>query len=464
MQAVKKGDKAKTVRIGCGQGFWGDWLDAPKRLVEAGDLDYLILDYLAEVTMSILAKQKAKNPQLGYGRDLPALLCTFGEKIVAGKLKVVTNAGGLNPLLCAEACVAQFREKFPQYPLPKIAIVTGDDLMGELPRHLDAGEKFVHLESQKPISTIVSNIKSMNAYIGVESVVEALNQGAQIVLTGRIADPAMCLAPLVSEFGWALDDWNRLACGIVAGHIIECGSQSTGGNYSFAWQQVPNPWDIGYPIVECAEDGSFIVTKPLGSGGLVTEQSVIEQLVYEIADPANYITPDVVVDFTTIKVKTLATDRVQVSGATGKEKPAKLKISGTYHSGFKAEGTLVLVGPQVLKKAAICKEMVAMRLAQKQLNFEELLFENLGNFSCIPGMEDKQLYPEPGELLFRVAVRDLDKAKVEQFTREIAPLVLSGPSGITGYAGGKGEVKEVVSFWPCLIDRNKVVTAWRFIS
>ena len=464
MLAATINENIKTVRIGCGQGFWGDWLDAPKRLVESGDLDYLILDYLAEVTMSILAKQKAKNPQLGFGRDLPGLLCSFGEKIVAGKLKVVTNAGGLNPLLCAEACLAQFREKFPQYALPKIAIVTGDDLIADLPSHLSAGEKFEHLESQLPISTVLPDIKSMNAYIGVESVVDALNQGAQIVLTGRIADPAMCLAPLISEFGWDLNDWDKLASGIVAGHIIECGSQSTGGNYSYNWEQVPNPWDIGYPIVECAEDGSFVVTKPAGTGGLVTEQSVIEQLVYEIADPQNYITPDVVVDFTTIRVQAVASDRVHVSGATGKQKPAKLKISGTYHSGFKAEGTLILVGPKVLQKAAICKAMVEKRLAHKQLCFEELLFENIGNFSCIPGMAEKQLYPEPGELLFRVAVRDPDKNNVEQFTREIAPLVLSGPSGITGYAGGKAEVKEVISFWPCLIDRTKVATAWRFVE
>ena len=457
-------NKVKSVRIGCGQGFWGDWLEAPKKLVESGDLDYLILDYLAEVTMSILAKQKAKDPKLGFGRDFPNLITSFGDKIIAGKLKVISNAGGLNPLMCAQACLLKFKESFPNSPIPKIAIVTGDDLLPQIKQHPQADIEFKHLENGNSINDVISDLKSINAYIGSESAVEALKAGAQIVITGRIADPSMCLAPLIKEFSWGLDDWDKLASGIVAGHVIECGSQSTGGNYSYDWESIPDPWNIGFPIVECFEDGSFVVTKPKGSGGTVTIQSVSEQLVYEISDPKNYITPDVIVDFTSLQISQKNIDEVEIKNVKGKEKPQSLKVSATYHSGYKAEGTLVLVGPKVLTKAEICQNIIEKRLAALGLKFDELHFENLGSFSCIPGMDKKNLYPEPGEIVFRVAVKDRDQSKVERFTREIAPLVLSGPSGITGYAGGKGEVKEVTSFWPSLIDRKKVSTTWSIIS
>ena len=453
-----------SVRIGCGQGFWGDWLEGPRLLVEKGNLDYLILDYLAEVTMSVLAKQKARKPEYGFGRDLPQLIKTVAAPILSGALKVVTNGGGLNPRACAESVIAMFREAFPDQPPPKVAFVEGDDLVPHLSSLRNNGESFAHLESGRAFEEVEQNIVSLNAYTDCSGVVAALQAGAQIVVTGRVADPALCLGPLMHEFGWSRDNFDLLASGIIAGHIIECGSQSTGGNFSLGWPTVPDPSEIGYPIVEVSVDGSFIVTKPNGSGGVVSIASVTEQLVYEIGDPENYITPDVVADFTSLSLSQIETNKVKVTGARGKAAPATLKVSGTYVDGYKAEGTLVLVGPHVTRKAAICREMIEKRLAIASLHLQELLFENLGTFACIPGMSEKGLYPEPGEVVFRVAARDQDQKKLERFTREIAPLVLSGPSGITGYAGGKGDVKEVVSFWPCLVNKAHVSQQWGIVN
>ncbi len=454
----------KVVKIGCGQGFWGDWLEGPKRLVEKGGLDYLILDYLAEVTMSVLAKQKTRRPEFGFGRDLPILLKEIAPSILNGKLKVVTNGGGLNPRGCAEAVVQMFKTNFPNAPIPKIAFVEGDDLTNSISALQAKGEKFSHLESGAPFSAISDRMISMNAYTGSEGVVEALDAGAQIVLTGRVADPSLCLGPLLHEFSWPRSDYNLLAAGIIAGHVIECGTQSSGGNYSLGWENIKNPADIGYPIVEVSSNGTLTVTKPVGTGGEVSVATVTEQLVYEIGDPQNYMTPDVIADFTSLEVTQEAPDRVVVRGAKGKPPPSTLKISGTYRDGFKAEGTLVLVGPKVFSKAAVCRMMIEERLRLTGITLEELYFENIGSFDCIPGMAAKRLYPEPGELLFRVAARDADEKKLERFTREIAPLVLSGPSGITGYAGGKGEVKEVVSFWPSLVTRENVPYRWEIVS
>jgi hypothetical protein len=455
--------KNKKIRIGCGQGFWGDWLKGPKNLVDSGNLNYLILDYLAEVTMSVLAKQKEKDQNLGYAKDFPETLLEIADHIYNKNLKIISNSGGLNPLACAELCLKKLTSTFPDRTIPKIAIVVGDDLYPGINDLISKGLEFPHLENKAPISEIKDSLMSANAYIGCSSVVEALEAGADIVITGRIADPSMCLAALKYEFSWQDEDWDKLASGIVAGHIIECGAQSTGGNFSLGWEQIRDPWNIGYPIVECSSDGSFVVTKNSNSGGLVSVATVTEQLIYEISDPENYITPDVIVDFTSLSLEQLEQNKVSVKNAKGKKAPEKLKISATFSSGFKSESTLVLVGPKVLKKSEICREMLEKRFLDLGLTFDEILFENLGAFSCIPGMEEKGLYPEPGEIVFRVAVRDKDKNKVKKFTREVAPLVLAGPSGITAYANGKGDIKEVVSFWPTLIDRSFVNTSWRFI-
>lgn len=453
----------KKIRIGCGQGFWGDWLEAPKKLVSAGTLDYLMLDYLAEVTMSVLAKQKEKDSTLGYARDFPNLICDILPEISSKNLKVIANAGGLNPKSCALKTIEEIRKKFPHSAVPKIAIVLGDNLYDSVENLLLSGASLKNTDTNEDFSLVRSSLKSINAYIGCDSIIEALNQGAQIIITGRVADPSMCLAAAAYEFNWDSDDWDKRACGIVAGHIIECGAQSTGGNYSYDWESVPELWNIGFPIVEMSSDGSFVVTKAEGSGGVVTVQSVTEQLVYEISDPQNYITPDVIVDFTKITLSDVGTNAVRVDNIYGKKAPTSLKISATYVSGYTAEGTLVVTGKKALNKSKKIQEILEKRFVSIGLTFEDICFEHLGSFSSIPGISKQFEHIEYPEIVFRVAAKDPDKKKVERFTREIAPLVLSGPPGITGYAGGKRDVKEVYSFWPSLIDRTLCKTSIEII-
>jgi len=455
----------KVVKIGCGQGFWGDWLDAPLRLVDKAKIDYLVLDYLAEVTMSILAKQKERNPNLGFARDFPNVVKHLAPFILHGKLKIIANAGGLNPEACAEACIKIFKDETTGVSrMPRIAIVKGDDIFPDLDHLQSQGEAFDHLETNEKLESVKPRLKSMNIYLGAEAISNALADGAEIIITGRVADPCLTLGALAHEFQWDYKNWDLIASGIVAGHIIECGSQATGGNFSAGWQEVVDPWDIGFPIVECKADGSFVVTKPEESGGIVNIQTVSEQLVYEIGNPKEYLTPDVVVDFTSLSLEQIAPNRVLVKGAKGKPRPETLKISASFFDGYSAEGTLVLVGPEVKKKASICEKMIRERLSKCQIKFTDLHFEYLGTFDCIPGMSEKLLYPEPGEILFRVAIRTKEKTDAERFTREIAPLVLSGPSGITGYSGGKREVKEVFAYWPTIIKREHTQSRWEFVA
>ncbi len=452
----------KKIRIGCGQGFWGDYLDAPDRLVASGKLDYLMLDYLAEVTMSILAKQHEKNSDHGYALDFPPLIGRISSAVSLG-LKVIANAGGVNP----KSAALQTRKILNQVlgeeagNKIKIAIIEGDNLKSQLPELANLNIK--SLDSELKIKEIEASLKSINAYIGCDSVVDALKAGASIVIVGRIADPCMCLAPLMYEYNWQAHELDKLAAGVIAGHIIECGTQSTGGNFSLNWDAINLDSNIGFPIVEFNEDGSFVVTKPEGTSGVVNVDTVTEQLVYEIGDPENYITPDVIADFTEIKLEEIAVNQVRVTGCRGKAKPDKLKISASYFDGYMAEGTLILVGPDVLKKATICEKIIRERIASLTLDIDEILFERLGAFSCIPGMEEKLFYPEPGEVVFRVAAKGHNKSDLSKLTREIAPLVLSGPSGITGYSGGKKDLKEIYSYFPSLVDRNFVSTKFEIV-
>jgi hypothetical protein len=454
----------KTIRIGGGQGFWGDWLEAPLQLVEKGDIDYLVLDYLAEVTMSILAKQKERDPALGYAKDFPLLIRDLAPQLKDKKIKVIANAGGLNPRACAEKCLQLLSTLPDMDSMPSIAVVTGDDILPQKEVLEKKGVSFSHLENASPIASIESSLKSMNAYIGGGSITDALRNGADIIITGRVADPCMTLGALAYEFSWDYSDWNLLASGVIAGHVIECGAHVTGGNFSGGWEHVPEAWNIGFPVIECSKDGSFVVTKPKNTGGLVTVQTVSEQLIYEIGDPELYLTPDVIADFTSITLSDLGNNQVKVSPAKGKPKPAHLKISASYFDGYSTEGTLVLPGPRALKKAAICEDIIRARVSSSNITHKELHFEALGAFDSIPGMREKLSYPEPGEVVFRAAIHTNEKNDALRFSREITPLVLSGPSGITGYAGGKREVREVYAYFPTLIPREFVSTSWEFVS
>jgi hypothetical protein len=442
----------RIVRVAAGQGFWGDDLDAPRRQVEGGQVDYLMLDYLAEVTMSILQKQKARDPQLGYARDFVDAVESVLPAVVAHGVRVIANAGGVNPDACARAVLARIASA--GHAGVTVGVVTGDDLLPRLDDLIEDGHELRNMDTDAPLSSVRERVLSANAYLGSEPIVDALRGGARIVVTGRSTDTALTMAPIRHEFGWAADDWDRLAAGIVAGHIIECGAQASGGNCLYGWREIPDLASVGYPIVEASADGSFVVTKHPGTGGRVSVQTVTEQLVYEMGDPRSYITPDVVADFTTIELHPDGEDRVRVSGIRGAPGPDKLKVSIAYSAGFKAVGTLVYAWPDALPKARAADRILRERLNRLGLHFDRILTEFVGA-NATHGELAEPVGDVP-EVQLRVGVRGEDRRSVERFTREIAPLVLNGPPSVTGFAGGRPKVEEVVAYWPALIDRSVV--------
>jgi Acyclic terpene utilisation family protein AtuA len=446
---------SKTVRVASGQGFWGDWLEAPRRQVEGGDIDYLMLDYLAEVTMSILQKQKERDPALGYARDFIGAMESVFPAVSSRGVKVVANAGGVNPKGCAAALRAAAQRAGAAAAL-RVGVVTGDDLLPRLDELLAAGHALANMDTGEPLSTIRDRVLSANAYIGAGPIVEALAKGANVVITGRSTDTALTMAPLMHEFAWRRDDWDRLAAGIVAGHIIECGAQCSGGNCLYNWRDIPDLANVGYPIVEASSDGTFVVTKHAGTGGRIDTHSVAEQLVYEMGDPREYITPDVIADFTTIGLEDVGRDRVRVFGIKGRPPTDKLKVSIAYRAGYKAVGSLVYAWPDALEKAQLADRVLRERLDRLGLRFDEILTEYLGASATHGALAG--VVADVPEVQLRVGVRGSDRASVERFTREIAPLVLNGPPSVTGFAGGRPKVDEVVAYWPALVDKSVVTT------
>jgi hypothetical protein len=445
----------KIVRVAAGQGFWGDDLDAPRRQVEGGQIDYLMLDYLAEVTMSILQKQKERDPSLGYARDFVGAMESVLPAVLERGVKVVANAGGVNPAACAVAVKAAAEKAGSKGGL-KIGVVSGDDLLDRLDQLMDSGHPLANMETGEQLSTVRDRVLSANAYIGSEPIVEALARGANVVITGRSTDTALTMAPLRHEFAWGATSWDQLAAGIVAGHIIECGAQCSGGNCLYDWRSIPDLANVGYPLVEVKPDGTFVVTKHPDTGGRVSVQTITEQLVYEMGDPHSYITPDVIADFTTIKLAPDGENRVLVSGIKGKPPTDKLKVSVAYRAGFKAVGTLVYAWPDALEKAQLADRVLRERLDRLGLRFEHILSEFVGANATHGHLAGDQ--SNAPEVQLRFGVRGPDRAAVERFTREIAPLVLNGPPSVTGFAGGRPKVEEIVAYWPALIDKSVVRT------
>ena len=437
------------IRIANGQGFWGDWLEAPVRLIEQGPLDYLALDYLAEVTMSILQKQKQADPNLGYARDFPPLIARIARQIRERGVTVIANAGGVNPVACA-------REVVRLAPGLKVAVVLGDDVYSRLDEFLAKGYAMRDMDTGEPIAAIRARIQSANAYIGAFPLAEALATGAQVAIAGRCTDTALALGPMVHRFGWGADEYDKLAAGTIAGHIIECGAQATGGNCQVDWQTIPDMANIGYPIVEAEADGTFCVTKHAAAGGRVTVDSVKEQLLYELGDPRRYITPDCVADFTSVQLAADGENRVRVSGIRGRARPAELKLSISYSNGWKAIGTLVYSWPQALEKARAADRIVRERLRNLGLGFEEIYTEFLGVNACHGAAAPAN--PDPPEVQLRIGVRGAEKKAVDRFTRELIPLVLNGPPGATGFGEGRPVVREIVAYWSALVPREEITT------
>jgi hypothetical protein len=449
------GDR-RSIRIGSGQGFWGDRPDAPLEQVRNGPIDYLMMDYLAEVTMSILQKQKARDPSQGYARDFVPLMEELFPDLLRKGVRVVSNAGGVNLEACRDALLEAARKGAgKENERARIGVVYGDDVLDRLGSLVERGHELRHMETGRPLTDVIDRVASANAYIGARPIVQALARGATVVVTGRSTDTALTYGPMIHEFGWGPDHWDRLAAGVVAGHINECGAQASGGNCMIDWESLPDLAGIGYPIIEAHPDGSFVVTKHDRTGGRITPAVIKEQLLYEMGDPSEYITPDVVADFTTIRLEEEGPDRVRVSGVRGRPRTDMLKVSIAYSAGWKAVGTLVYSWPEAVKKARAADRVLRDRLERLGLHFDEILTELVGWDSTHGHLAG----PPPDDLpevQLRVAVRSQEKEAVERFTREIAPLILSGPPSVTGFAGGRPRVQEIMAFWPALIDRREI--------
>ncbi|MBI4865829.1 MAG: DUF1446 domain-containing protein [Candidatus Wallbacteria bacterium] len=432
------------IRIANAGGYWGDDLSAIERQLRGGPVDYVTIDFLAEITMSIMQKQRSRDPKAGYARDFVEVISPLLPLIAERGVKLVTNAGGVNPRGCAEALLAAAKKQGVDL---KVGVVLGDDLVGRLDELEAAGVRLDNMETGEPYSAIKGRVASANVYFGAWPIAQALDRGAQIVITGRATDTGITLAPMIHEFGWKPDELDKLASGIIAGHIIECGAQATGGNFT-DWWKVKSFVNIGYPIVEVSSDGSFVVTKHPGTGGLVNVETVSEQLVYEMGDPKEYLTPDVSADFTTARLAPDGPDRVRVSGIQGRPPPRTLKVSMSYVDGFKVSGSIILCGPEAIPKAEAFSQLFWERFAAP---LEDRQTELVGYNSChwhlaAPG--------DPNEVYLRLSGRDHDKAKLEAFSRLIPSLILSGPPGVAA-TGGRPQVQEVVAYWPALLERDR---------
>jgi len=442
------------IRIAAGQGFWGDLPEAPVRQVNEGPIDYLMLDYLAEVTMSIMQKQKARAPDGGYARDFVPLMKQILPACAERNIKVTANAGGVNVKGCALA-VREVARELGMAGRLRIGTVTGDDILPRIDELLSRGIELRNMDTNVSLREVHDRIQSANAYLGAWPLVEALNQGANVVITGRSTDTGLTLAPMIHEFGWTSTDWDKLAAGTVAGHIIECGAQASGGNCQFEWASIPDLANVGFPIAEASPDGTFVITKHERTGGLVNIPCIKEQLVYEMGDPHEYITPDCIADFTTIRLEEAGPDRVRVRGIKGRPATDFLKVSISYSAGFKAVGTLVYAWPDAYAKAGTADKILRTRLERLGLQFDQILTEFVG-VNATHGALAGDPSPDLPEVQLRVGVRGENRNAVERFTKEIAPLILTGPPAVTGFAGGRPKVEEIVAYWPALIPKEEI--------
>ena len=433
------------IRIANSSGYWGDDPEALYRQVTGGAVDYVTGDYLAEITMVILERQRRASPERGYAYDFIGHLRSALPEIARRGVRIVANAGGVNLQACREAVQRLCREAGVQMA---IGVVDGGDLLSRVPDLRGRGVPFENFETRAPFDPIADRLVSAHAYLGARPIAEALRLGAQIVITGRVTDAAVALGPMIHELGWGEHDWDRLAAGTVAGHILECGAQATGGNYTDFEEVPPGDW-IGYPIVEMEANGEFVVTKHPGTGGLVNRKSIIEQLLYEIGDPRAYLTPDVSADFTSIRVEEIGRDRVRVSGARGYAPPDTLKVSAVYTDGYRAVGNVLLSGPRVRAKAARLTDLIWGRVGT---TFQDARADLIGFDGCWLGAAPAT---EPNEGILRFAVRDTDKKKVARFSNYLLGFGLQGPPGL-GIFGGRPDVQEAFAFWPTLVPREHV--------
>lgn len=442
----------RPLKVANAAGFWGDQPGAARRLLELQpDLDVLTLDYLAELSLSIMAIQRQTDPDAGFARDF---LDVLGQAVPFWRegrtFRIVTNAGGLDPRGCARACRRLLDEA--GVGRLRIGVVTGDDVLAQVAAR---PERFPNLETGEPLAPHAARLVSANAYIGAEALSSALRQGADIVIAGRVADPSLTVAACAAHFGWAADDYGPLAGATIAGHLIECGTQACGG-FSTDWLELPDPSAIGFPVAEVSADGRCVLGKPPGTGGSIGLPQVKEQLLYEIGDPGAYLSPDVTVSLLGLRLTQTGPDRVEIQGALGRPPPPALKVSAAYRDGFKAHGQLTVFGHDAVRKARHAGDALLRRLAAAGVRFRETLVECLGTGAAARGIASRMSDVDLVETVLRVSVAADEAAPVKAFARELASLVTSGPQGVTGYAAGRPKVLPIFGYWPCLIDREAV--------
>ncbi|WPP55422.1 acyclic terpene utilization AtuA family protein [Acinetobacter pittii] len=448
--ASNQQDDERVVKIGCASGFWGDTNTAAFQLVHLTDINYLVFDYLSEITMSIMAKAKIVEPKHGYALDFVSrVMAPLLKKIAEKKIKVISNAGGVNPLACRDALQKIIKE----YDLDlKVAVVLGDDL---LPQHEHLKQQ--NIREMFSGEALPEQVASSNAYLGAVAVRNALDLGADIVVTGRVVDSAVVLAPLLHEYQWSLDDYDKLAQGSLAGHVIECGAQCTGGNFT-DWRLVQGFDNMGFPVVEVSEDGSFVVTKPQGTGGLVSTATVAEQILYEIGNPQAYLLPDVIADFSQVHLEQVGEHRVRVTGAKGQAPTAQYKVSATYPDGYRVLVSFLIAGREAPQKAQViadailtkCERVLAMRSVPP---FSEKSVEILGIESTY-GEHAQTLNSR--EVVVKIAVKHMFKEACMFFASEIAQASTGMAPALAGIVGGRPKASPVIKLFSFLIDKNQV--------
>jgi len=434
------------IRIGFASGAWGDDEDAPRRLLEETDVDYIAMDYLAEITMAILKRQQQSDSSLGYARDFPPLVGDLVDDLLENDVTLVANAGGVNPESCVEAIFSEVDERETT-----VAAVTGDDVLDQIESFRAQGIDLDNMDTVESFDTIRDDLVAANVYLGAFPVADALAKDVDVVVTGRGVDAALVLGPLVYEYQWDRNEYDRLASGIIAGHILECGTQATGGVFLGGWQDVDFE-SIGYPVATVDESGDFVVAKPEDTGGVVNEATVAEQLIYEVKDPTRYITPDVVADFTSPTVESVGDNHVYVSGCRGKSRPSEYKITALYEDGFKAQLLLIYSWPDALAKARKAGDIIDRRL--DDLPIEEVRTEFLGYDGCHTGIAPEP--DDPNEIVLRIAIKANEEWPIREFGRKALPVLLSGPPNVTPIIEGRPKPTEVLSFWPCSVPRDAV--------
>lgn len=443
----------KKIAIGGGQGFWGDSPDAAIHMLRNADIQYMACDYLAELTMSIMAKQQLKDPSKGFAPDfVTRILKEAGKEAWDNKIRILTNAGGMN----VEGCVEAIRKWAESEGMKgyKIGYVTGDSIKDKIPQLLKEGWTFPNFDYDGDFNEIVDKIYNCNAYIGHEKIKECLDMGADVVVTGRAADSALFLAPFAHEFGWAEDDWDNLARGIMAGHLLECGGQGAGGNYMYDWRSVPRMDELGFPIAEITDD-TFEITKAPDCGGVICEQSCKEQFLYEVLDPANYMTPDVNVDVSKATITQVGPDRVRIENIHGKQRPDQLKLCVGYHKGWKTVSMLSFAWPDAYEKAKYCAEVIMKKMEKRGMKADDVHISYIGLNSLHLNVADmsEEALKNLNECVLRIAVFSEDKSECAKIIPEISPLQLNGPPGAS-FFGGRAHVQEVMALWPTYVPRD----------